>query len=148
MPQLTIVKLSDTPTPKHATAFSAGMDLHAVIDNDQGYELIYPQDCRVIGTGLLMQPEEGYCVKLYPRSGLAAKLKLTLGNSVGTIDRDYTEEVMAIMQNNGNDTVKIHHGERICQMEMRPVVPIEIMIADELPVIDSDRVGGFGSTGK
>lgn len=148
MPKLQIVKLSDTPTPKLATTFSAGMDLHAVITEGDGTVHISPGGVALVGTGLLMRPEEGYCVKLYPRSGLAYKSKLNLANCVGTIDRDYSKEVMAIMHNHSNVTVTINHGERICQMEMQPVVPVDIEVVNALPIIDSDRDGGMGSTGK
>lgn len=147
MPQLKIVKLTDTPTPTRSTSFSAMYDVHAVIP-DIGTVHISPGGTAIVGTGLLMQVEEGYCVKLYPRSGLAAKLGITLGNAVGVIDRDYPKEVGVILQNNGTQHVTIEHGERICQLEVAPVIPVEFIEVDELPEIDSERTGGFGHTGK
>lgn len=148
MTKLYIKKLTDTPTPKKATKYSAGMDIHAVIKGNLGFISLSPNQTVIIDTGLIMRPEIGYCIKFYPRSGLAAKLGLALGNCVALIDVDYNHECKVILHNHSNDHVQINDGERICQMMVERVEDIEIIVVETFPEIDSDRVGGLGSTGK
>jgi len=147
MTKLFIEKINNTPTPKYATRHSAGMDIHAVIVGAVNEISISPGQTSIVKTGLKVQPEPGFCVKLFPRSGLAAKLGLTLGNCVGLIDRDYEHEVTAILHNHGPDHVKIYDGERICQLKVERVEQVSIEVVDKLPPIDTDRTGGLGSTG-
>ena len=42
-----------------------------------------------IPTGIRAEMEEGWVLKLYPRSGLGFKFRLQLNNTVGIIDSDY-----------------------------------------------------------
>lgn len=147
MPKLFIEKLCDTPTPMYQTDYAVGMDIHAVIPEGSSAGHISPGMTNIIQTGLKIQPSEGYGVFLYPRSGLAAKLNINLTNCVGVIDRDYKDELRVLLHNAGNDHVIIRDGERICQMEVRAVDQAEVIVVDELPSIDSNRTGGFGSTG-
>jgi len=57
-------------------------------------------------------------------------------------------ECKVILHNHSNDHVKIHDGERICQLMVERVEPIEIIEVDKLPDLDSDRNGGLGHTGR
>ena len=148
MPKLYIEKLTDTPTPKQQTKFSAGMDIHAVIEDALGTVMISPHQTVMIDTGLLMQPESGYHVEIFIRSSLAYKLNTGLANAVAVIDRDFENEVKILLHNNGNNFVTINHGQRIAQLQLKKTEPVEIIEVDELPELDSDRTGGYGSTGK
>ena len=137
----------DVKTPVTATKFSSGADVYAYIPEESCVSL-HPGQTHMFPTGLFMQPEEGYDIKLFPRSGLAAKLKITLTNAVGVIDRDYDKEVKVLLHNLSNNHVTICHDERIAQMLVQRVNPISFIDCEVLPEIDSNRKDGFGSTGK
>ena len=70
--------------PKRATSGSAGYDFFAPLD----FEL-KPGETIKIPTGIRAWMEEGWVLKLYPRSGLGFKYRLQLNNTVGIIDSDY-----------------------------------------------------------
>lgn len=134
--------------PEYQTESSAGMDLTACLartDRRTGIKL--PGLGRVlVPTGLAIALPEGYEAQIRPRSGLAVKFGLTVLNSPGTIDADYRGEVRVLLVNLGAETTSIHHGDRIAQMIIAPVVQ-----ANLTPVAVLDQTqrgsGGFGSTG-
>ena len=69
--------------PEYATAFSAGVDLHAVLDEPV---TIKPLERKLIKTGLAIALPEEYEAQIRPRSGLALKKGITVLNSPGTIE--------------------------------------------------------------
>lgn len=150
--QLTLPKLTHTGTLTKGTSQSSGYDLHCVEDVtlSKGYQ-------KLIATGVkLMLPPEFEAV-VRPRSGLAAKYKLSVTNTPGTIDSDYRGEIKVILINHGNKTVHFHKGDRIAQLVILPKVNVlsTDKISDEqyitLELSEDDNVrgtGGFGSTGK
>jgi dUTP pyrophosphatase len=144
----------DVHTPKFATAFSSGADVHAYIPfnenrpNEVSNVIIYPGQTVMVDTGLLMQAEKGYDIKFFPRSGLAAKLQITLTNAVGVIDRDYPKECKVLLHNLSQNIVTIYHEERIAQMLVQKVNDINFVEVEELPTLVSTRSDGFGHTGK
>ena len=132
--------------PYYATPGSAGADLY-MCDEDLKEVTLEPYEGTVLGTGLAMQIPHGYEVQIRPRSGLAAKFKVTVVNSPGTIDSDYRGEVKIILMNQGKEAVKFKEGDRIAQMVVSKVYTPIFQVVDELG--DSDRgEGGFGSTGR
>ena len=70
--------------PVRATSGSAGYDFFSPLS----FEL-KPGETIKIPTGIRVQMEEGWVLKLYPRSGLGFKYRLQLNNTVGIIDSDY-----------------------------------------------------------
>ena len=109
-----VINKSENQLPKYETPQSAGMDIRADFSRvtpenpikiyGDG-EIIFKGDLHnvtmlrlepgsraLIPTGLFTKIPEGYEVQLRPRSGLAIKKGLTLINSIGTIDSDYTSE--------------------------------------------------------
>ena len=89
---------------------------------------------------------KGFEVQVRPRSGLAAKQKLTVLNTPGTIDSDYRGEIKVILVNHGNKNFKIEKGDRIAQMIVCPVIIAQIVEVENLS--DTKRgKDGFGSTG-
>ncbi len=130
--------------PYYATAGSAGMDLAACISEPV---TLVPRQRLSIPTGIALQiPHPGIVGLVFPRSGLAARQGLTLANSVGVIDSDYTGEILCILVNHGNEDVTIFPGDRIAQILFMPVCRAELFEVDELT--DTHRgTGGFGSTG-
>lgn len=165
MTNLFVVKKHPTADlPKRATTESAGLDVTACLYEpsvtffigdtrieraiEHGVVNIWPRERVMIPTGLRMSVDAGYCIKFYPRSGNALKRGLTLINCVGIGDRDYGDEYWATIVNNDNKVQSIANGERICQLMVERVEPVELVECDELPTIESNRNGGLGSTGK
>jgi dUTP pyrophosphatase len=67
-------------------------------------------------------------------------------NSPGTIDSDYRGELAVILINMGNSAFTIHHGDRIAQLVLTPVLRAVLVETPQLS--DTNRgKGGFGSTG-
>jgi dUTP pyrophosphatase len=99
----------------------------------------------LIPTGIFTAIPAGYEVQLRPRSGLAIKHGLNLINCVGTIDADYRAEWGIPVVNQGLEPVWIEDGERICQAVLNKVEQIEWDVVTSLN--ETDRAGGFGSTG-
>ena len=154
-----VVNKSQNQLPEYATIGSAGLDLRAdlsrikekffdgvAIDEERDVLLIFSGGRCLIPTGLFMQLPEGYEAQIRPRSGLALKQGVTITNSPGTIDSDYTGEVGVVLQNTSNDVFEVKTGDRICQMVINKVEQLEWEQVDSLE--DTDRgEGGFGHTG-
>lgn len=106
---------------------------------------IAPMSRALLPTGLFTAIPEGYQLSLRPRSGLSIKKALTLCNAVGLIDSDYRSEILVPVINLGTEDVYIEDGERVCQALLEKVNKIEW---EEVSSLDeTDRKGGFGSTG-
>ena len=99
-----------------------------------------------IPTGLAIALEPGTVGLVYARSGLASKYGVTLSNCVGVIDSDYRGELQIAMTNHSQSPYTIHHGDRIAQLVVSPILLPEPEETDELPETDRGS-GGFGSTG-
>ena len=139
-----IINKSDNSLPEYATAYSAGMDLRANLEQPV---TLKPLERALVPTGLYIELPVGYEAQIRPRSGLAVKHGISVLNSPGTIDADYRGEIRVVLVNLSNDEFVISHGERICQMVVAKHATVEWEEADELDV--SDRgAGGFGHTGK
>ncbi len=126
--------------PLQATQGSAGLDLRA-----KGHHILYPDDTKIIPTGLRIAIESGYEAQIRPRSGHAKKCILVV-NSPGTIDSDYRGSIGVLLHNLGNQVFKIEDGDRIAQMVIAPVPVVDIIYVDELDETTRGK-GGFGSTG-
>ena len=139
-----IINKSNNSLPKYATAYSAGMDLRA---NLQEPVTLKPLERALIPTGLFIELPTGYEAQIRPRSGLAVKHGISVLNSPGTIDADYRVEIRVVLVNLSNKDFVINHGERICQMVVAKHASVEWDETQELEA--SDRgAGGFGHTGK
>ncbi len=139
---LEIVRINkDIPLPKYMYKGDAGMDVCSAID----YE-VKGGEHAIIPTGLKLGIPYGYEIQIRPRSGLAAKHKITILNSPGTIDHQYRGELKVVVINHSNKPFKINKGDRIAQMVLKPVVFAEVIEKEELE--DTQRSNnGFGSTG-
>src|SRR5574344_1095867 len=138
-----IVNKSKHALPAYSTAYSAGMDLRANIDEPI---VLGPMQRAMVPTGIFIELPEGYEAQIRPRSGMAAKFGVTVLNSPGTIDADYRGEIKAILINLSNETFTINDGERVCQMVIAEYAKAELIEVKEL----SETVrgeGGFGHTG-
>jgi dUTP pyrophosphatase len=112
------------------------------------YISICPNERAMIRTGLIFDIPEGYTLRLHPRSGMALKYGLVLANCEGVIDEDYVNETQLIILNTSDDVMKIYHGDRLAQGELIRYEQVSIEETWEKPTQKSNRVGGFGSTGR
>jgi dUTP pyrophosphatase len=130
------------PLPSYQRVGDAGMDLHAAQDAS------IPAGARaVVGTGIAVAIPVGYAGFVTPRSGLAARLGLSIVNAPGVVDSGYRGEIKVILVNtDAVDVIEVRRGDRIAQMLIVPVAAAELVEVAELP--PSERgTGGHGSTG-
>lgn len=141
--QVKIVNQSKHTTPQYATAFSAGMDLRANLDESI---ILKPLERTLVKTGLFIELPVGYEAQVRPRSGLAFKKGITVLNSPGTIDADYRGEIGVILVNLSNENFLIEDGERVAQLV---IAKHETIQWNEVNSLEETKrgAGGFGSTG-
>ena len=128
--------------PIRATAGSAGYDFKSPISF-----LLKPNETIKIPTGIRVSIDEGWVLKIYPRSSLGFKYRLQLNNTVGIIDSDYyysdnEGHIFAKLTNDTNEgkAVEISAGSGFMQGIF---VEYGITYDDS---VDVKRNGGFGST--
>jgi dUTP pyrophosphatase len=131
----------DLPLPARARQDDAGLDLHAAEDTT-----IESGARALVSTGIAVAIPQGYAGLVLPRSGLALRHGITLLNSPGLIDAGYRGEVRVLLVNHGPRSVSVARGDRIAQLVVQRVEPVELVEVDELPA--SERgASGFGSSG-
>ena len=144
MTKILIKRLSkEVSLPKYETNGSSGMDLAANIDANINID---PGKTAIIPTGFSLSIPKGFEVQIRPRSGLAAKKKISVLNTPGTIDADYRGEIKVILINLGQETFTVEKGLRIAQMVVCPIVQAQLKEVDDLSETERGK-GGFGSTG-
>lgn len=158
------------PIYTHST--DAGMDICA--DEDV---TIAPCDTGIVHTGLAVAVPEGYELQIRPRSGISLNTPLRIPNTPGTIDAGYRGELCVLIHNDSDryytdgigkvkimpDIAENHHtistkgykkgwydikkGDRIAQAVLMRVPKAEIIEVEDVRQIETNRNGGFGSTG-
>ncbi len=138
-----IINKSKHQLPEYETAFSAGMDIRANIEEEV---ILKPLERRLIKTGIFIELPQGYEAQIRPRSGLAYKKGIGIVNSPGTIDADYRGEIGVVLVNLSNEEFIVKDGERICQMI---ISKHETINWEEVDVLEETKrgAGGFGHTG-
>lgn len=131
--------------PKSQSAGAAGLDLEAALEDGAPLSLT-PGARALVPCGFSMSLPIGYEAQVRPRSGLAIKHGITVLNAPGTIDADYRGEVKVILINHGEATFEINRGDRIAQMVIAPVTPVQFTLVSSLDET-ARGAGGFGSTG-
>lgn len=129
--------------PTFGSEEAAGADLYACLDEKV---TVAPGQTVFIPTGLAMALPKGYVGLVYARSGLACKQDLAPANKVGVIDSDYRGEFMIALHNHGKETRTVHHGDRVAQLVITPVLRPLYREGDSLDET-ARGTGGFGSTG-
>ena len=141
--KIKIVNKSKHALPAYETAFSAGMDLRASLDEPI---LLKPMERVLVPTGLFIELPAGYEAQIRPRSGLAIKKGISLVNTPGTIDADYRGEIKIITINLSGEDFIIQDGERIAQMIISRHETAEWTEVEELNETSRGE-GGFGHSG-
>ena len=130
--------------PTYKTKGASGMDLMAFIEKPIK---LPPNNSCLVPTGISIAFSKDFEIQIRPRSGLSAKNNITVLNTPGTIDSDYTGEIKVILFNHGKNDFIINNKDRVAQMILTPTIKIDFEEVDTLP--DTLRgEGGFGSTGK
>lgn len=138
---------SNNPDPDYATNGSSGFDLRANLSESV---TLKSGNRAIIPTGLYFEIPENFEIQIRPRSGLAAKNGITVLNSPGTIDSDYTGEIKIILINHGDEDFTINHGDRIAQGIFATVLNkklVKLVKKSEITSNNERGDGGFGSTG-
>ena len=129
---------SRNPMPQRGTKSSAGYDLRAY-----GSYIIRAGSMVIVHTGITAFMDEDEFLDVRIRSGHAYSHQLTLQNSCGVIDSDYYgKEIKLMVRNESDRDFYLNHGDRIGQGIFLPY-----LITDDDCPADTERKGGFGSTG-
>jgi dUTP pyrophosphatase len=167
MPEIIFEALHEgVEPPRRATAASAGHDLSLCLrggrvkvfqgpesseravaqDADGAFVELAPGEKALFPLGFRMRLPVGYEAQVRPRSGTSLKTDLVIVNSPGTIDADFPDECCVPVKNGGTAPLRVRDGERIAQM---------VFARYEAPAFTAgavtrttERVGGFGSTGR
>ncbi|HZB33238.1 MAG TPA: dUTP diphosphatase [Streptosporangiaceae bacterium] len=130
------------PLPAYAHPGDAGADLVAAEDVE-----LPPGERAVVPTGVAIALPCGYAAFIHPRSGLGARLGVTIVNAPGTVDAGYRGEIkVTLLNTDKRDTVRLRRGDRIAQMVVQRV---ERAVFHEVTALPGAARGtdGFGSTG-
>ncbi|MFK3980436.1 dUTP diphosphatase [Micromonospora sp. NPDC050397] len=132
----------DLPLPVYAHPGDAGADLLSAQDVE-----LAPGERVLVRTGIAIALPEGFVGLVHPRSGLAARLGVTVLNAPGTVDAGYRGEIMVNLINHDRaNSAKICRGDRIAQLVVQRVERAGFHPVDELPATARGE-GGHGSTG-
>src|SRR3954451_14370833 len=133
---------ADVPLPSYAHPGDAGADLVTTVD-----VRLRPGERTLVPTGISVALPEGYVGLVHPRSGLAARLGLSIVNAPGTVDAGYRGEVQVLLVNLDPLTpAHLSRGDRIAQLVVQRVERARFVEVDRLPA-SARGVGGGGSTG-
>ena len=151
--------------PKYAHLGDGAVDLYS----PEEYT-INPGETVIIPVDIKVALPYGYAFLIHPRSGLSAKSKLRIANSIGLVDSQYKGIIGVIVENvdppikdigyefddQGRPIITsilhgssytIGKGERFAQMRLVEVPTANFFQVESVANIGDDRGGGFGSSG-
>ena len=118
---------------------------------DAGLDIKTPKDVTVpakgsviVDTGVHIELPPNTVGMLKSKSGLNVKYGIT---SEGVIDVGYTGSIVAKLYNHSETHVILKKGNKITQLVIIPIVPVELEQVSELMATERGS-GGFGSTGR
>ena len=128
--------------PKRATSGSAGYDFYIPYDL-----VIKPGESVRVETNVRCKIDPEYVLMIFPRSSLGFKYKLSLDNTVGIVDSDYFNadnegHIIVALTNHSDKVLELKKGDRFAQGVF---LKYGITIDDN---VNTERKGGYGSTGK
>ena len=145
---LAVVRLDrGLPLPSRTHDGDAGVDLYSAQDVE-----LAPGERALVSTGVAVAIPFGMVGLVHPRSGLAARVGLSIVNSPGTIDAGYRGEIKVSLINLDPRTpIVVRRGDRIAQLLVQRVeLPelVEVTSFDEAGLAETPRGdGGHGSSG-
>ncbi|SDC44977.1 dUTP diphosphatase [Actinokineospora iranica] len=132
----------DVPVPSYARPGDAGADLVTTED-----VVLAPGERVLVGTGVAIALPQGYAGFVHPRSGLAARLGLSVVNTPGTIDAGYRGEIkVCLINHDPREPIALRRGDRVAQLVVQRV---EHAVFREVAELGQTQrgAGGHGSTG-
>ena len=130
------------PLPSYSHPGDAGADLVTTVDVH-----LEPGERTLVPTGVALALPDGYVGLVHPRSGLAAKLGVSIVNAPGTVDAGYRGEVSVLLVNlDPAKPVDLSRGDRIAQLVVQQVEKARFVEVERLPG-SARGAGGYGSTG-
>jgi dUTP pyrophosphatase len=145
---LAVVRLDrDLPMPNRAHDGDAGIDLYSAEDVE-----LAPGHRALVSTGIAVAIPYGMVGLVHPRSGLAARVGLSIVNSPGTIDAGYRGEVkVALINLDPAESIVIRRGDRVAQLVVQQVELVELIEVSSFDEAGLDGTtrghGGHGSSG-
>lgn len=134
-------KLSDKAVvPFRAYSTDAGLDLYTAVDVE-----IQPNSTVMIPTDLAINLPVGYEAQVRPRSGVTSKTKLRV--QLGTIDCGYHGNIGIMVDNIGNDLIKLDKHYKLAQLVISPIVTPQVKMVDIFNTDTERGTNGFGSSG-
>lgn len=152
--------------PEYAHISDAGADVYAIED-----VTIEPGETKIVPLGIKLAPPPGYAVLIHPRSGLSARTKMRIANSIGLCDQGYRDEYGIIIENIDpkikdisytfdekgeihinsilhGSPIEIGKGQRIGQLRLVEVPKMSFYEVKNILEVDKEnRKSGFGGTG-
>jgi len=128
--------------PTYANEGDAGADLYSI-----DYGVLQARERRLISTGISIEIPKGYVGFIHPRSGLAAKLGISIVNAPGTIDSGYRGEIKVNIINHNTLPYSYCIGDRIAQIVFQQYEQAEFEEIEEDLEESIRGVNGHGSTG-
>ncbi len=119
--------------------------------SDSGYDLTLIAErkkmgsVRLLGTGLIVQPPDGYYFDVVARSSII-KTGHMIANNVGVIDRAYRGELMVPVIKVDPNAPELELPIRLAQLIPRPIAHFSVEVVSNL-TYTARGSGGFGSTG-
>lgn len=140
----------DAELPTQAYGSPCGWDIRAFLISESNRAIqavVSPGSSRVIPTGLILLPPEGFFLTICSRSGYAARNPpVFVANAPGIIDPDYTGELKVILFNGGHSSVYIKHADPIAQVVLLPTPP-KVSLEPFTDTPQTERgAAGFGSS--
>lgn len=155
----------DAKMPRYANLGDGAVDLYAPKEYT-----INPGETVIIPVDIKVALPYGYAFLIHPRSGLSAKTKLRVANSIGLIDSQYKGTIGVIIENVDSPIKELEYefdenrrpvitsilhgssytigkGERFAQMRLVEVPTANFFEVDNIMNFGDDRGGGFGSSG-
>src|ERR1035441_9129070 len=133
---LAVVRLDlGLPLPARAHHGDAGVDLYSAEDVE-----LAPGHRALVRTGIAVAIPLGMVGLVHPRSGLAARVGLSIVNSPGTIDAGYRGEIkVALINLDPAVPIVVNRGDRIAQLLVQRVELVDLV---EVSSFDEAGFGG------
>lgn len=137
------------PLPQYQTPGSAALDL--ISANPEPVTILPENPSILVPTGLRIHiGNPKYAAFILPRSGLAHRQGLVMGNNVGLIDSDYQGELLVdVWIRPGYPSYILEPGTRFAQLIFMPVAQVELLEVSDSDFFEQTErgTGGHGSTG-
>lgn len=123
----------------------AGYDLAAYLP--QGGMDLFPGETIKIPTNLRVAIQSGFYGQIEARSGWATKR--TTSVPCGVIDAGFRGHLHVALHNDGNDLLRVEHGDRVGQIVFLPLPKVKTVVLDQEDSLPESVRGdqGYGSSG-